>query len=760
MNSVRIWRSRLHLLGTARLRLALLVAAFVATAFTLLTSLPAHAAPSPTPDPTATATTPPSLPLSPLPPSGGLQQQTPTPEELQQIQDLLDEFNKHVSKAMQEAFMQAEQERIRLLLPDEGGVLSVFNVTDRGGMPISAYTVRSDTGGLTDWDLGIYNLIAELCFMITKWVIAFCCWLIARALSFALAKLLLTPALSVANSLHTRVILEMGLPSLAMAVCALVCVARIFFGDRAKGWGDAALSLLIAALTTTLLASPPQVLLGSEDGAVSVARGLSLEVARIILDASPTALPAPRKDGDEADSESLARPLTDSLTDAFIVKPAMLIQYGRVFEGECATKYSQTKLSQLAYDRAITEQTAKLKKYNHLRSYIDPTGAALTDWTTPIVQRWAVDHFGNPPMQEFEKECVKGDIGTAKKASLDKAISALFLLVAALIVSVLISGLTGSFLVAQCRIAWDAIRAEPALVLGTIPGAGRAYLWDWAASVLRSLGQMIASVIALATFIVIVQAVLDPTQTDWGKELTLRFLIVDLICIGAVMKRRKIMARSKQVSQNLRTKLSTNRIGGTHGSVFTPPSSTPITKQPRVAQSTARVLVRAGLVGVSLASGNPLAAMAYAMPQSVGASVLATRLGSPGRGGRSGPARPAARPAGRPRPTGGTGPSTGPAPRSSRPTPVPTPNPPTAPAPAPGATPSSVPPPRPSHRPGAHPARRPHPAPTAAAAAARPAVAPRHPVPTQAAASPRQRQLRHRLDRNVRRTPPPGRGPA
>ncbi|WP_345515381.1 hypothetical protein, partial [Streptomyces yanii] len=41
-------------------------------------------------------------------------------------------------------------------------------------------------------------MLTELCFMGTKWLIAFCCWLIAWSLSFGLAKLLLVPVLSVA----------------------------------------------------------------------------------------------------------------------------------------------------------------------------------------------------------------------------------------------------------------------------------------------------------------------------------------------------------------------------------------------------------------------------------------------------------------------------------------------------------------------------------------------------------------------------------
>ncbi|MFD8887947.1 hypothetical protein ACFV0H_36500 [Streptomyces erythrochromogenes] len=93
------------------------------------------------------------------------------------------------------------------------------------------------------------NLLGELCFMAVKWVIAFCCWLMAWALGFGLAKLLLPPILSVANSLHIQVIMQMGLPDLFLSVCALIAVIRIFFGDRAKGVGDAAPSILLAALT-------------------------------------------------------------------------------------------------------------------------------------------------------------------------------------------------------------------------------------------------------------------------------------------------------------------------------------------------------------------------------------------------------------------------------------------------------------------------------------------------------------------------------
>ncbi|WP_331758905.1 hypothetical protein [Streptomyces anulatus] len=637
MNPIRTRASRLRLLGPTRLRLALLLAAFAATTLTLLTSLPAHAEPTPLPS---------------LPAAG--EQRTPTAEEQEALEEFLREQGEKLAEGAQKGKLEAEKEQLRKLLPDEGGVLGVFNVTDVNNLPISVYTVKSETGDLVEWELGVYNMFTEFAFLGTKWIIGFCCWLIAWALSFGLAKLLLAPVLAVAESLHTRVILELGLPFLFLSVCAIICVARILFGDRAKGWGDAALSILLAALTTTLLASPPQTLLGAETGAIAVARGMALEVADVILDADPV---SDKATDNTATSTTLSRPLTDALTDAFIVRPAMLLQYGRVFEGECAAKYADTRLEQLVFDRNVHARTDKAKKLTGLADYLSPIGlpvSSMYDAQLDMSVAWAVDHFGDPPMERFEADCVPGDAAAAKRASLDKLGGAVFLLLAALIVTLLIVRIAGTFLVAQCRIAWDAIRGEPALIIGTIPGAGRAYLWDWAASVLRSLGQMITSVVGLAVFIIIVQAVLDPVQVDWGNELTLRFVVLDFLCIGAFIKRKKLSVRTKQTAANIRGKLSAGRIGGTHGSPFAAPASSPVEKNHHVGRKIARGVVRTAMVGASVAYGNPLAALGHAMPRTVGATALMSQIGTGARASKvrsQAQARSRARSAGRPVPS-------------------------------------------------------------------------------------------------------------
>ncbi|MFF9750481.1 hypothetical protein [Streptomyces albidoflavus] len=605
-------RASYRLLGWARLRAALLTAVLAATLITLFTSLPAHADPPwPSPTPTAPAPATPS---------------TPTEEELAEIQEILDAQAETRSKAEQQAAMEAEAEKLRKALPDEGGVLGVFNVTDVNNLPISVYRVKGDTGGFTRWDLGLLNLGTEFLFTVTKWMIAFSCWLIGWALSFGLAKLLLGPVLAVAESLHARVIMEMGLPALFLAVCAFVCAARIFFGNRARGIADAVVSLILAALTTTLLASPPQLLLGEETGAVAAARGLSLEIADVILDASPTAPWADGKDTTtEATSFTVARPLTDALTDAFIVKPAMLLTYGRVFDGECEQLYADYRLRQLVFDRQLAAQTARMKKTTHLADYVTPddTLSAVGDWHIDMATNLVSGLFGDTPMEDFEDQCIEGDVAAAKEASLDKLGGALFLFIAAGIVTALITRIGASFLTAQVRIAWDAVRAEPCLVAGTIPGIGRTILRDWAAAVLRHLATMVVSVASLALLILVLQAVLDPAQTDWGNELTLRFLAVDIICLAAFVKRKSLAQRTNRAVNNMVTRHGSGPGGGDDDR--------------QIGRAAARGAVRGTFAVAALARGRPGVALSYAMPRTIGSTALMSRLSRK----NSGPKAPA-----------------------------------------------------------------------------------------------------------------------
>ncbi|MEU5108476.1 hypothetical protein AB0H07_40510 [Streptomyces sp. NPDC021354] len=730
----------LCLLGRRQWSSALMLGVLVATTVVLLTSIPATAAPNnPTPSPATTAptaSTPWETPSAPWEtPSApwetpSTRPDTPlTDEQKKKEEAIRKEFDKFwneqkkvVGKAMQEELLRQGREEVRELLKDEGGVLGVFNTTDKYGIPISTYNVNGDTGSWYEWDLGVWNLLTTLCFMLTKWLIAFSCWLVAWALSFGLAKILFKPVLAVAESLHTRVILELGLPSLFLTTCAVICAWNIFFGDRARGWGDAALSILLAALTTTAVITPPQQLMGT-NGALGQVRQFSLEVTAIILDS--TNPPGEQQDdGTPVTAAALARPITDALADAFIAKPAQLIKYGRTFSDDCSERYAEALIDQLVWDRKAQERVDTAKSWVGTTAKVavlGPVGSALEimgvhvpgsdipgdvlGWFVQLGADYAKNHYGAQPMNAFEAECVP-DAGAATKASVDKLAGAFFVLVAAIIVFLLIVGVTGSFLVAQYRIAYDAIRGEAALVAGTVPGAGRTYLWSWCGSVSRSLLQLFGTVAMLGVFIVMVNALLDAPSEEYGSGgLTVRFLLVDIVCIGAYRKRKDIARKSREVGKNIRTRLSNARVGGTGRSLLTSPPAPDHTIN---ARNTASTIIRTAMVTSALTRGNLRGAASSALRRD-GVTALATRLNNRRLVRR--PPRPSTRPA------------------TTRPVTTRPPN------QAPAAAPPNPPhPPRPAHPPApAHPPRRPRPI---------------QPVPLQPPGSTRQAQLRRRINRH------------
>lgn len=125
--------------------------------------------------------------------------------------------------------------------PKDGsnGLLQPFNVKDKDGVPISAYSVDSDTGGWTDIDLTIWNLLAQFFFGIAKWFVGFACWLIDWALNFGLAKILVKPADNIATSLRDQVINRLGLPGLFLLFAGLYAAWQILFKNRSKGFAEA-----------------------------------------------------------------------------------------------------------------------------------------------------------------------------------------------------------------------------------------------------------------------------------------------------------------------------------------------------------------------------------------------------------------------------------------------------------------------------------------------------------------------------------------
>ncbi|MET7296861.1 hypothetical protein ABZS79_33000 [Streptomyces griseoloalbus] len=441
--------------------------------------------------------------------------------------------------------------------PKDGsdGLLQPFNVTDKDGVPISSYTVKTDTGGWKDIDLKIWNIVAQLLFGVSKWVIGFTCWLIKWALNFGLAKVMVGPVEDISSTIKNQVIDRLGLPGLFLTFAGFYCGWLILFKERSRGFAEIGLSLVVAALTTTVLVSPAQVLLGqhdqpqpqgstmllSEGGLLGKSKDFTLEVASIVLADDPASAKG------SADPNDVAKPITDALVEAFIVKPNQLMVYGQTFDGPCDQAFREFKLAEFNLDQLGM-------------NYWD---AAMMDsiYDTSFIGQLTENS------KKFEAAC--GDVKPkAKRASADLAFSALFVAIAAVIVAILMILVTGTFLTAQGWLAFEAIRGHWALTAGILPGGGRATLWRWCSAITKAVLGIIIAILFLAIFILIVLALID---ADTGDVLAVKFIVIDVTAVAGLAGHKRIKQTAQSIAVNLNRKLANARVGGSRRSVFNSP---------------------------------------------------------------------------------------------------------------------------------------------------------------------------------------------
>ncbi|MFF4344719.1 hypothetical protein ACFY00_32965 [Kitasatospora sp. NPDC001540] len=476
--------------------------------------------PTPTPAPTPAATDPASVPsINPTPSPG----------------------------ATGVANGSGPEKNLALPLQDGSGILAPFNGHDEYGAPLQVYNVNVDTGDWDDFDLKIWGFLTSLFFTIAKWLVGFVCWLVDWALSFGLAKIMVTPVADISQTIRDQVVNRLGLVGLFLTFAALYGGWHILFRQRARGFAEAGISLVVAAAAATVLLSPAQILLGtdgapaaqgsdmllSNDGVVGKSKDLALQVSNLVLSKDP---------GSSSSSpESVATPITSGLINAFVVAPTELMTYGRIFTGDCAKAYAVYSIVQ----------------YN---AWNLPSGEVLeTRYQNQLHEA------GN----RFKDTCQTKDFDpSAQKASADTAFSALFVAVAALICVILITLVSGGFLVAQGWVAFEAIRAPWALTVGILPGGGRAALWRWVSAIIKAVLAVVLSVLFLAIFILMILALL---KSDTGTVLAVKFAAIDLVAVAGLAGHKKIKETARQVAVGINRKLANARVGGSGRSAFAAP---------------------------------------------------------------------------------------------------------------------------------------------------------------------------------------------
>ncbi|MFF8410586.1 hypothetical protein [Streptomyces omiyaensis] len=610
----------------------------------LLLAAAATAAPEPTPSPTVpNRLVPPVDPDNPLSPAPALN----PPADGTTLDEIGQEAERKAAAQKKEQERRAKEawdKKVEDYLKNEasrGGVLSAFEVTDRNGIPVSAYRVYADTGDWNDWDLKIEHFLVEMMFLGNKWLVSFACFLISWALSFSLAGLLLKPALTVSTSLYGGVIVQLGLPTLFLTFAMVVASWHLLFGNRARGWGEMAAALVISALALGALASPPQMLLSKDAGVVATVRDLAVETAALVLDKEAidtastgrtTASGTWEKPGQGAtvgqrvrsSASSISRPITDALVDAFVARPSMMLSYGRTFSDpksgngpKCGTLFRESRISQAVFDKEIDEILASGEKKVAQLPYIGGTLSDIAESATRPTDTVIREKLAaKGPLKTFEKQCVKDGAASAKKASMEKVGGAFFMVIAAFLTCIFMMALTAGFLFAQLQIAIEAMIAKVGLAVGVLPGPGRGWLWDRATAIARALALMLVSVAAVAVFIVVVNAVLNASDRDLPGGITIRFVVLDCVVLGAFVYRKRLTHATRNLTARARARVGNSVVGGT---------TAPALSSPQHKGGMGRALALGGLaLGAAALTGGAGAAVGLGR---AGAARTATSLG-------------------------------------------------------------------------------------------------------------------------------------
>ncbi|TRV81757.1 hypothetical protein FKN01_00110 [Streptomyces sp. 130] len=497
---------------------------------------------------------------------------------------------------------------------DSGKVLGIFDVVDKNGVPISAYGLNVDQGGTLDVISKIIAFLIGVGFNVLRTVIGFACWLVDWALDFGLAKQLLDPVSDVAATIKAQVIDNLGLKVLFLTLVAVYAGYLILFKQRSKGWIEICTSLVIASIATVTLASPGTFLIGNADdtGVLGKTKQFSLDIADVILEdrcAADGVSPA-EQDGPastcngqgqgRSKSDSVARPITDGLVDAFIQRPVWVLYTNKPIDGACSAAYGKATLARYNFNRLVLP---RLIEEENNKGWMEKLGNAFSEvfsldglkdslliatgnpwaiytvvkdeqkeaveefkkkaegtdaWKTYISGKDGSDLAADPKVQQ----ACGGDVPMDDQqisASLDNLLSIWFIALAALIVVVLVVAVSCTFLISQVWMALEVIRAQPALVAGILPGGGRTAMWNWVSGVVRVILAIFLSVMFLAFFLVMVIALLN---ADTGEVMTVKFLTIDFLAVAFLVFRKKITAAAKNISSNFGQRMASRTGGG------------------------------------------------------------------------------------------------------------------------------------------------------------------------------------------------------
>ncbi|MEV7618248.1 hypothetical protein [Streptomyces sp. NPDC089799] len=472
-----------------------------------------------------------------------------------------------------------------------GGLLAPLNVYTVEGVPLEAYELQSDGGMRINIVGQTQALVLSGLFTLVRLLVGLACWLIGFVFRFPLLTLLTEPAQDLSDAYATHVVGPLGLKEVLLAWAFVFGLIAFMRGRAAAGLGEIVLTLVIAALAASVFVRPDYLL--GRDGPLQQVHQAAVEVAQITTRSyfhnEPGSDPCaelsvgPAKDTCRESGHGVVRPIQDAVTDALVVKPFMLVQYGRILDPKDPDEKA-------AYDAHLAFVTASLPRYGQgddgkvdpcslirgeARKYCergdpnrrpsDPPAGTLPG--VPLPQ----DLAGQAPLSpEFDKLLkdldAAGPVGKqaaayAKQPSWDRVGAVLALLVAVVVVALMVVSMAMVMLGAQAADAAAAAGGATAMVWSMLPGPSRTVLWKWLSVFMVSMLVSFVAAMMLPLFGITVDVLLASAS---GSTMVERLLLLDAVAVAFLALHRRMIAAISSFGQRMATRARFMKVGGTH----------------------------------------------------------------------------------------------------------------------------------------------------------------------------------------------------
>ncbi|MFE7028833.1 hypothetical protein ACFU9Y_00875 [Streptomyces sp. NPDC057621] len=493
--------------------------------------------------------------------------------------------------------------------------LAPLNITSSEGVPINGYELNAEGGSIVSFTTQILAFALSGLFTVIRLLVGLAGWAIEVAFRFPLLNVLIRPAQRVSDAYSTVVVDALGLKGLLLAWGFVFAGFMIVRGRVGRGLGEIFLTLLIAAFAASAFVRPDYLL--AQDGPLGQAQQVAAEVAKESVDSYPwggklaglgpcDAMAGMQetkcqqtKNEAPVSSTEVARPLQDAISNAVIVKPYMLLQYGRILDPAKASDAKAYAVHLKWVSGGYTGDAEKDGKKDYCARLAGPARDHCRERAgddpcrliigpgKKLCQREGDAGRGlpeltpggdlldsvSPILSEEDREFASfladlsraGPVGKAAATYAEKPTwwrvgGAVLLLVAALFICGMLLSSAIVLLGIQGICAAAAAAGGVVFVAGMLPGPARQSVWKW----LSLWGVSVLALVGVCAFIPAFGIAVDATITDGPDLMVERILMIDVLAIAGAAGHRRLLTNIASFGRRMAMRMRYAKVGGTH----------------------------------------------------------------------------------------------------------------------------------------------------------------------------------------------------